>query len=247
MKKINIFTILVCLISIGANAQLRECDVAVNFHSPKDGDTLTSLKSVDYSFWLINHGPDSLFASDTLAYSLFFNYGPNDSDRTQRPLGVDLASGDSILISEVLNLDVSSIKEKNISILFYRRASLRSIADSKRILRQEVHPGTQNNIDQVDLIYLNPSVSVPEVEELDYNIFPNPVVAGSKLTISSSHSNENTKVYLKDIQGRILDIKDSFYDSNKGTVIDVSSELHGLYFLVITNGEFTYTHKLLVQ
>ena len=232
-----------CFLSMDVNAQLRHCDVAVDFHTPKDGDTLVSVTSIKYSFWVINHGEDSLYASDSISYSVSLNFLSEDKTLTRRELGLGVPPGDSLLFEDELIVD-EELSQERMSLIFHRRAKVYSYAGSKQFLLQEVHPGTVNNIDQVDIILLKSKVSVPHLDWVEYDVFPNPVVAGYPLTITSSHS--NTKVYLYDAQGRKVRVDDTKKSGSKIS-INIPYGLQGLYYLVLSEGSNTRSKKIIIE
>jgi hypothetical protein len=237
--------IIVCFLSVVSIAQIRYSDVAVSFEYPKDGDTVYALTDLNYSFWLINHGEDSLFASDSLNYEVTTSF-PNDDDERFKILGSDIAPGDSLLLYDKLWLH-KDVNQKSVSLFFNQRASVFTDFDSDRLLVQEVYPGLENNVDQVDVVYRKSTASIQELDISAYTIFPNPISAGSNLTIKTIKGDDQISINLIDFLGRVV-VLDGFVERLDGQIsIGIPPQLNGLYHLMILNGAYTNSFKLLVE
>ena len=88
-KTLLLLFIGIAYIPMSVNGQgLRTLDLEIGYLSPENGKTYEHYDTVDISIYIINHGPDTLFSTDTFTYNVFNvaaeeyptkNIAPNDT------------------------------------------------------------------------------------------------------------------------------------------------------------------------
>lgn len=237
----KIFTLIIITLvfTTSLSAQYRECDLSVRFETPNEGDTVYALTYLPYSFWIVNNGVDSIYASDTIAYQLATNY---EGEEIKLSVGVDLGVKDSILIKDSFHV-YKDLGSEKIGLFFNGHLVIYSPVGASRPLFPEVSPNTLDNSDNVNIIYLKKTAGVIPREGLQsILVYPNPVV--DNYVMLRGVTTEDFKVVVYNSIGKKLNCESSI--SSQGTVrLDFMSLTKGMYYLDIYIGSSFSTHKLL--
>jgi len=232
--------IITLVFTTSLSAQYRECDLSVRFETPNEGDTVYALTYLPYSFWIVNNGVDSIYASDTIHYQLATNFG--EGNKIKRLVGVDLGIRDSILVNDSFYLE-KDIDYKKLGFFFSGHLVIYSPLGAIRPLFPEVSPNTQDNSDRVNIVYLRKTAGIIPREGLQsILVYPNPVV--DNYVMLRGVTTEDFKVVVYNSIGKKLNCESSI--SSQGTVrLDFMSLTKGMYYLDIYIGSSFSTHKLL--
>ena len=233
----NILTILFFLISIACLGQKRSADCRVEFVYPTPDSTVRSPVSVPVQFKIVNQGPDSLFASDTLVYRLNHSM-PSTSVLTRREFGVDLGPNDSIVINE--SVYISKNIEKKFNVLIPTFGFFSPPADP-RYLETEVNEQLDDNQAWVWLYNLPKPSSVESSDLQDVFLYPNPA---NQNTIHIKGLDEPVlKLTVKDLNGKQVLLQRNLKES----YLDVSEFSNGLYYITIITDEYTFNRKMVIE
>jgi len=237
--KIFITSILVLFITLNVNAQYRYCDLSVKFETPKEGDTVYGVTYLPYSFWIVNNGVDSIYASDTIDYQLATNY---EGKERKRLVGIDLGMSDSVLISDSFHV-YKDLGSEKIGFFFSGHLVIYSPVGASRPLFPEVSPNTQDNSDYVNIVYLKKTANIAPREELKtIQIYPNPVA--ENFVMLKGLNTEDFKVVVYNSLGEKLNCESSVAGEEL-VRIDLNLLSTGIYYLDISSGSFFSTSKLL--
>jgi hypothetical protein len=238
--KIFISIIITIVFTTSVSAQYRECDLSVRFETPSEGDTVNALTYLPYSFWIVNKGVDSIYATDTIVYQLASNFA--EGDKIKRLVSIDLGVGDSVLISNSFYFE-KDIDYKKLGFFFSGHLVIYSPVGASRPLFPEVSPNTRDNSDYVNIVYLRNTARVTPSEELkSILVYPNPVV--EDYVMLRGVTTEDFKIMVYNSIGEKLSCESSI--SREGTVrLDLTLLTRGMYYLDIYNGNSFSTSKLL--
>lgn len=87
------------------------------------------------------------------------------------------------------------------------------------------------------------TTSLPEVETIDYSLYPNPVA--DKLTISGSFDESNSQVRIFNMEGRL--IREQKITGSTLTQIDVGGFIPGTYIIQIISGKQVDSQKFIIR
>lgn len=238
--KIFITFIITLVFSTTVSAQYRKCDLSVRFETPREGDTVYALTQLPYSFWIVNNGIDSIYASDTIGYQLATNFA--EGNKNKRHVSVDLGVGDSVLISNSFYLE-KDIDYKKLGFFFSGHLVIYSPVGASRPLFPEVSPYTADNSDYVNIVYLKKTANIAPSKELKtIQIYPNPVT--ENFVMLKEVNTEEFGVTAYNQVGEKLHCDYSII--NKGMVrLDIENFSKGIYYLNIQNGNSTITSKVI--
>jgi hypothetical protein len=94
--------------------------------------------------------------------------------------------------------------------------------------------------------FYSPPVSVVEIEDQSYEIFPNPGNGIFNVRLNGKTLFAETVLEVYDISGQII-FKETIKDPKSETIIDLSGRQRGIYLLMIRNGEIEYSSKIIIQ
>jgi len=241
MKKI-LTVLFVCVSYFQSNGQYRYCDVAIRFESPKDGETVTDLSSLSFSFWLINQGPDSIFSWDSLNYQM--SIGVASGEEITKVMGQDIAPRDSVLFLDSFYTS-KEVQNGNLSLFFLRRVAVFSPKPVSRPLFPEVSPYTGDNSDHLSLFYKKNTASVNDIAVPNVVVFPNPVF-NSTFSVRMQNVTD-TKLRIYDITGREFQFEIFEVIDKNNIMVSVLDLSRGMYFLAIDNGNSSSVHRLIIN
>lgn len=93
------------------------------------------------------------------------------------------------------------------------------------------------------LYLVNPTVSVEELSEPTFNMFPNPT--DNSVTIQLGNINDKSDIIITNISGQVVRVISGTSDSN--IIIPVNDFADGMYFVTVSNPKVTITKKLIVK
>ncbi|MFN3917627.1 MAG: S8 family serine peptidase [Flavobacteriales bacterium] len=93
------------------------------------------------------------------------------------------------------------------------------------------------------LYLVNPTVSVEELSEPTFNMFPNPT--DNSVTIQLGNINEKSDIIITNITGQVVKVISGTNDST--IIIPVNDFADGMYFVTVSNPKVTITKKLIVK
>lgn len=141
---------------------------------------------------------------------------------------VDLVP-DQNISSYIFNADVSSVAVNTTHNLFIRSKDLNGVWSLTNVLSFTKMPGV--GIDEI----IDASAA--------FTVFPNPATV--KITLQCSPDKEMDKIELMDVQGKIIQVQSSGYNTEKQ--IDISMLTKGIYFIKITSGKDVVYKKVVKE
>jgi len=232
MKKL--FTLIAFIgLAIGANAQ-RNVDIEVKLISPAAGTHIISGHSLGLAWAIINHGPDTLRASDTIVYHYTVNGASATPDR--HAYGT-IPSGDTAYLLGDTGLAATYSG--------YMHDSTKSVCIAYTALITAGHIGTitdansTNNTSCLSLVYTD----VPKISAFygDISIYPNPAQSNLNLDMNLNIGG-NVSVRVLDATGRIVlsEDKGKLNAGNHKLSLNTTDLSNGIYiYQVMVDAETT--------
>jgi len=224
---------------VTANAQQRNCELAVTLLSPAEGATIPAYAQYNLTVRIVNNGPNDLIVGDTLWYNTptipLFSY---NILILQQPI-VSGNSADIVLETDVNN----NTNTEDQTVTYY--ATVLPRPDTLGAVRDG---NLANNTDANNVIIkpceTGTAVNNVNAKDLNINIYPNPAIDMIQV---KSPSASVKQVMIADISGRMI-FSDNVASNKKNTFELNIAPLHsGMYFLKMETDKGTATTKFIKQ
>ena len=97
------------------------------------------------------------------------------------------------------------------------------------------------------VVILDNTTSVNEASGLEVNVYPNPNTGVFKLKLNSMGS-ENIKLSIRNMMGEsVVEEEHIVVDGEFNKTFNLEEFAEGIYFLVLDNGKFTWTEKIVLR
>lgn len=251
MRKIKQFIVSATLMAIGTQtfAQVRICDLQVRLNSPSDNMELHANDTVWIEFTIVNNGPDSIMANDTLWFWDLNNVYPfvagsnipgnTTKDFTRNDLGYSIIAPTQIQQDSEVQFCIKLVNQS-------------TLVPTPVITFED--NDTANNWSCVDVTLKSediPSTVFEFSNELQeqLNFYPNP--ASTEVLVGTSLIKEEKVIMvIKDIAGREVGRKDYDTISSKNTNLlrlNTSGLNEGIYIIELNTGSRKAVGKVLIQ
>ena len=221
-------------------AQSKSCDLAIQFSSPHDNDIYAAGDTAKIRFKIINYGPDSISATDTIY--LYCSYYPNIT--YYYPL-TPIPAGDSVNTGHVY---VAFYNTNNTNDTFTACAYL--VSQSATFSDPNPDNDTAGCVSFILKGKDNTGISNQPAGRLNpFTIYPNPAKGSVSIKWALPDNNSLAGIHITNIYGETI-WQQQYHQSagSKGSRnIDVSSLPPGLYFVTFSTGAFKKTQKLVIQ
>lgn len=234
-----LFKIILLLFAIQGNAQIfsRKIDIAAQMNTPNHLEFFYTPTILNYSFYVINNGPDTLMPEDSIRYRVIGNHPQEQPYRFYR-ITKFVNPGDSLLITDTFYID--STKSNNF--LFGVRAfAIKSSAASSRPIISEFTNTHYDNQTSINL-RLNTTLNSEKLNTTNHlRIYPNPSQE-KKIVIESFFTFKSVRIF--DNSGRMVQQFNKLEQKNK--VLNLESLCSGIYQVIIEFEDQLIIKKLIL-
>lgn len=259
MKKL--FTLIACILisSIAANAQKRYVDIKLSLDSPRNNQSVTPGNSIAINTILTNLGPDTLYATDSIALLIFDNAGNVVvyHDGTKPVMYYHGFPAHKLMPGDTMHLNGPRLPFSATTTIVSIPYCIRALPYRDSI-NEMWYPAKQNlsdtgintiNNDSCVTIIITP-VSVPNIQlgNLSVSVYPNPAHHFVQFNVNASTSGE-TIIRIFDINGRVvLEERESNLSKGKQSFSINTAHLNtGIYLYKVSMGQDVVTGKLLIE
>lgn len=238
MKK-YLFKIILLLIVCQSSAQIfeRKIDIAVKMHTPQHLDFFFTPTVLDFSFYVINNGPDTLWPEDSIYYRIIGNNPERLSERFSKVTDY-IHPGDSFLISDTFYIENRNANNFLFGITAFARKTRQA---SNRPIQPEFTVTHHDNTSAINL-RLRATLDVENIEPMnDLIMYPNPCVE-RKISIESS--SVFNAIFVFDMNGSIVYRVEAKGDRKK--IIDLDNLSAGVYSVLIELEDKSIFQKLIL-
>lgn len=232
---VGVFILLGSLSTVHAQ---RFIDAEPNVIYPQPGHWFISPGTDSMQFYIVNHGPDTIYESDVF-YNFWKLANVYPDPPFIRPFNRDVYPGDSILITHVFSLKYYNLRPE---IDFC--VDLRIWAtDKESIFRERDSAELNANNKKCITVAHNRLASNNNKLSWDFSVYPNPTT--KTLFVKTLHLNSQT-LYVKVFNhlGTIVYDYRRLMNNSKQLEIDVSSLSSGMYYLQITDPKSRAKHQI---
>jgi len=235
MKKV-LFILFVCISCLQSEGQVRMIDIEIVRSYPDSGHYFISPGIDSVQYFMINHGPDTIFPTD--GYYTSIKFANVIIDPKIGYVNATIVPGDSLEFTHPIVLEYYNhrpsvdfcirtyVFESDRSDIFYEKDSVEMYANNQ--------PCTKVGHNRIELGTIN------HIETSDVNVYPNPAYGAIKL-----ESALNILSYdIINIQGDLVYAQEEV--NLKEIDADISGLSSGLYFLRIHTLRGYVTRKLVV-
>lgn len=246
----NIRTIITAIFALcifdAVNAQMRYADMKIEFVTPKPNSIIQSPQVIQFSFQILNQGPDTIYTTDSLFYMPGHYFGGGGIER-RIAFAKILAPGDSIEISDTIS--VNSNRDKypfNLALLPYPYAYGLDFGHGK--LQNEFWEDRGDNAPSVNLNLKGNSLGVVNLAKTYQciDIYPNP--CEQNLVFIKNSLNTRYRLEILDVAGKSQKfewIEPNIQDGSQGVSLINNSK--GLYFFYFTTEDKVMVQKVIYE
>ena len=206
------------------NAQQRTCDMQVTLLEPAASTVINAFAAYNIRVNIVNNGPDTLFAGDTLYYNKptqpLFNYSPYILTQPIHP-------NDNVTLTlETLNNINSNLHDETMDYYIY----VVSNPSNTGAFIDTTHDDNNYDVNTNVTFKAGQPTDIEDVElnNTSLNIYPVPAGSGINLTWDASGIAES--VMVTDISGRKV-LEDRFNQKKGKAYLDISSLSPGWYIV----------------
>ncbi|MEY2924078.1 MAG: hypothetical protein RLZZ337_626 [Bacteroidota bacterium] len=242
MKKLILAIVILFSVDTQAQVQPRYCDLRAEFTEPKTGDLIQSPTVIHFTFKLVNQGPDSMYANDSIKWRPAHAYVPTQADR-YKAIGKIIIPGDSFYISDTVSINGREDIDN-----FQLRVKPLAIGRQKvRPLQSEFTDDVQkDNIAVVYVVHRKPKTGgVEALMENDlFTLYPNPITQSS-FTLKSEFIG-SISMQMMDCVGREI-YKTDFKKTSLEQLVPLPKIINGVYFVTLSSENNVWTQKVIIQ
>lgn len=243
MRLLNlILFILISLPSVIAQDIPRKIDLKVDMISPEPYSVVQSPTIIEFTFRIVNQGPDTLVKEDSILYRPTHSYR-FDSDKSFRffRLNKSIIPGDSFDVSDTIHVNYHEDNYKFQLWFSYVPSAISWFAN--RPIQSEFIEQKKDNRASVTLIHLGSTASDKLLRSFnELSVFPNPLNENSILSVNSPFLIEKVEI-LSDLGQTV---KSAEIRSQSEFQVDLVGIKPGSYVIALNTGDIILRRKIII-
>lgn len=261
MKKL--YTLLVCVLisCTAANAQKRYVDIKLHLDSPRNNQSIMPGSLLAINTILTNLGPDTLYATDSIALLIFDHIGNVIvyHDGTKPAMYYHGFPAHKVIPGDTMHLKGPSLPIELTVAPGDIKYCIRAVP-YKDSINEMWYPAKQNlsdtginSINNDSCVTINVlSVSVDDVPIQDFpgvHVYPNPAYSYASFNIDLLNGSGSLDISLTDMTGRVV-LSEQKINLPKGrqvVSINTAQLNRGIYLYKVSMGQDFVTGKLLIE